>query len=225
MGFSNEWEKRYSNNTHLSVWPWSDVVSLVHRHCKNFINAEDIKVLEFGCGAGANIPLFLSLGMKYFAVEGSATIVKQLHDRYPDLREQISVGDFTVEQPYGNGFKLLIDRASITHNNTESIKSALQIAYDALLPGGIYIGTDWFSTNHTCFNDGKATDDLLTRSDYINGQFAGVGKVHFSDEQHLKELFSNFEIIFMEEKQSRLCEPQENHLFASFNIVGRKPYV
>lgn len=224
MGFSNEWEQRYLNNTHLSIWPWSDIVSLVHRHCNHLINAEDIKVLEFGCGAGANIPLFLSLGMKYFAVEGSPTIVKQLHDRYPELREQISVGDFTVEQPYGGGFKLLIDRASITHNNTESIKSALQIAYDALLPGGIYIGVDWFSTNHSEFKNGNPIDDLLTRTNHINGSFAEVGKVHFSDEQHLKELFLNFEIIFIEEKQSRICEPQDNYLFASFNIVGRKPY-
>ena len=37
MGFSPEWEQRYAENTHLSVWPWSDVVSLVHRHCKHII--------------------------------------------------------------------------------------------------------------------------------------------------------------------------------------------
>lgn len=29
MGFNSEWEQRYAENTHMSVWPWSDVVSLV----------------------------------------------------------------------------------------------------------------------------------------------------------------------------------------------------
>ena len=37
MGFSSEWEQRYAESTHLSVWPWSDIVSLVHRHCKPII--------------------------------------------------------------------------------------------------------------------------------------------------------------------------------------------
>ena len=37
MGFSQEWEQRYADNTHLSIWPWSDIVSLVHRHCKPLI--------------------------------------------------------------------------------------------------------------------------------------------------------------------------------------------
>ena len=32
MSFSAEWEQRYAANTHLSIWPWSDVVSLTRRH-------------------------------------------------------------------------------------------------------------------------------------------------------------------------------------------------
>lgn len=223
MGFSNEWEQRYAANTHLSVWPWSDVVSLVHRHCKHIINAgRRGKVLEFGCGAGANIPLFLSLGMEYFAIEGSPTIVTQLHERYPDMAEQISVGDFTIAQPYGDHFDLVVDRASICCNNTESIRSALHIAYDSLAPGGIFLGTDWYSINHSDFFGGEIAEDKYTRTNHKTGSFIGTGRVHFSDEEHLRELFSDFEIIFLEEKQSRRCEPRDNHLFASWNIVARK---
>ena len=53
MSFSNEWENRYKAKTHLSIWPWSDLVSLVMRHKPI---KENFKVLELGCGAGANIP-------------------------------------------------------------------------------------------------------------------------------------------------------------------------
>ena len=41
----------------MSIWPWSDLVSYVMRYTK--IN-ENYKVLEIGCGSGANIP-FLCL--------------------------------------------------------------------------------------------------------------------------------------------------------------------
>ena len=60
MSFSQEWEQRYAENTHMSIWPWSDVVSLVHRHCKPLISAGGGECLELGCGAGAPIYPFVS---------------------------------------------------------------------------------------------------------------------------------------------------------------------
>jgi SAM-dependent methyltransferase len=225
MSFSNEWEERYAANTHLSVWPWSDVVSLVHRHCKPVMTAGGGRVLELGCGAGANIPLFRALGMDYFAVEGSPSIVKHLHARYPELAAHIVCGDFTRQQPFGGGFDLVVDRAALTHNNTDAIASALQFACDALKPGGVFIGSDWFSTNHSDMKIGEPIDDAFTRANITSGSFAGVGKVHFSDEAHLRDLFSQFEIIFLEEKLTKRREPPDQHQFASWNIVARKPNV
>ena len=225
MSFSTEWEERYSANTHLSVWPWSDIVSLVHRHCKPVIDAGGGRVLELGCGAGANIPLFRALGMDYYGIEGSPTIVKQLHERYPVMVQKIVRGDFTVDQPFAVGFDLVVDRSSLTHNNTVSIKNALQIAFDSLVPGGTFIGVDWFSKNYSDFSFGDATDDEFTKTNITNGSFAGVGKVHFSDEPHLRDLFAHFEIFFIEEKLTKRYEPKDQHQFASWNIVARKPYV
>ena len=99
MGFSQEWEGCYADSTHLSIWPWSDIVSLVHRHCKVLVNRKGGKVMEFGCGAGANIPLFLHLGMEYSGIEGSPTIVSRLKEQYPKVASNIYVGDFCGEHP------------------------------------------------------------------------------------------------------------------------------
>jgi len=222
MGFDLDWEKTYASGTHLSVWPWSDIVSLVNRHCKTLIKKGGGRVLELGCGAGANIPFFLALGMDYSAIEGSSTIVKQLHERYPDLADKIQVGDFTQEQSFQSNFDMVIDRASLTHNTKKVIRRALQIAYDLLKPEGVFIGTDWFSKNHTNFKGGEEFEDEYTRNNHIENQFEGVGNVHFSDEPHLRDLFSKFEIKFMEEKLFRRYEPKDNHQFASWNIVARK---
>jgi SAM-dependent methyltransferase len=222
MGFSSEWEKRYAESTHLSVWPWSDIVSLVHRHCKPII-AGGGRVYELGCGAGANIPLFLSLGLDYYAIEGSATIVDQLHKRYPELSSNILVGDFTLDAPFVGSFDLVIDRAALTHNSSKSIQRAIESVFHSLKPGGLFIGSDWFSINHAAFPGGDSADDEYTRDNYLNGQFAGVGAVHFSDEQHLRDLFHEFTVLFLEEKLTKRHEPADQHQFASWNIVARRP--
>ncbi len=222
MSFSNDWENCYAGNTHLSVWPWSDIVSLVHRHCKPLISSGSVKVLELGCGAGANIPLFLALGWDYYGVEGSPTIVSKLHQRYPDLVTKILVGDFTVSIPFNETFDLVIDRASLTHNTTSSIINALEISLQSLNSGGIFIGSDWFSVNHSDYTLGEKTEDIYTRVNYSKGQFLGVGKVHFSDEIHIRSLLKNFDILYLEEKEIRSYEPKNDHKFSSWNFVARK---
>ncbi len=222
MSFSTEWEERYAANTHLSVWPWSDVVSLVHRHCKHVISGAG-RVLELGCGAGANIPLFRALGIAYYAIDGSPTIVKQLHDRYPDLADNIACGDFTSLQPFPGQFDIVIDRASLTCNSTAAIKKGLQLAFDSLKPEGVFIGSDWYSKSHSDAVGGSLSEDEYTRTNFTTGQFTGTGQVHFSDEEHLRNLFSQFEIIFLEEKLTHRFEPRDRHQFASWNIVAKKP--
>ena len=70
MSFSNEWEESYAAGTHLSIWPWSDLVSLVYRHCADLIR-ERGKVLELGCGDGGNlIPMAVELpGSRFTGIE------------------------------------------------------------------------------------------------------------------------------------------------------------
>ena len=122
MGFSNEWDDKYQDNTHMSVWPWTNLVSLVMR---NKPQKRNFKVLELGCGAGANIPFFVSLEADYYSVEGSKTIVDKLHQRFPYLKDNIMVGDFTDFIPETQ-FDLIVDRASLTCNHEESIIKSLK---------------------------------------------------------------------------------------------------
>ena len=84
MSFSHEWEQRYKDNTHLSVWPWSDIVSLYMRYCRSNV-PDSPRILELGAGAGANIPFFLSLTDQFYGVDGSSSIVESLRTRYPSL--------------------------------------------------------------------------------------------------------------------------------------------
>lgn len=222
-GFSKEWDEIYKLNQQLTSWPWSDLISLIYRHCKDAISNRGV-IFELGCGAGPNIPFIQSIGMDYYGVDGSKSVVQKLHKTFPKLKEKIVVGDFTRKDCFLKIPKvdIIIDRASVTHNTQQSISNTISNSFDSLKSGGYFIGIDWFSTKHSDFVLGADGGDDFTRKEIKVGQFENVGVVHFSDEKHLRSLFSSFDIISLEEKIINIYEPENNHQFASWNIVARK---
>jgi SAM-dependent methyltransferase len=219
MTFSKEWDSRYKENTNMSVWPWSDLVSYVKRYVHLTKNS---RVLELGCGAGANIPFFLSLGVKYYSIEGSATMVNKLKKKFPNIRENIVFGDFTQNIPFSKSFDLVIDRSSLTHNTTKGIMECLENVNQKLKGGGKYVGIDWFSTSHSYYKKGGKIIDSFTRNRFQNGQFQNVGVVHFSNKAHLQNLFKNFEFLVLEHKIIKKEIPSDEEIFASWNFVAQK---
>lgn len=220
MGFSMEWEECYKANTQLSIWPWSDLVSYVMRYARP--KNRECRVLEVGCGAGANIPFFQQLGVDYYAIEGSQTIVDGLRERFPEIKNNIIVGDFTKEIPFDVEFDIVVDRAAVTHNTTVAIENTLALVYGKLKKDGKYIGIDWFSSRHSDYKCGPNKEDDYTFSGYVEGQFTSVGAVHFSDKEHLRNLFAKYYLEIMEEKIIRKEIPGDNQVFASWNLVAKK---
>jgi len=206
----------------LGVWPWSDLVSHVMRYGRP--DRPGYRVLELGCGAGANIPFFTAMGMEYHAIEGSEEIVGRLWRRFPELKSGIVVGDFTKEITAPGHFDLVVDRASLTHNTTAAIKDAIALLKARLKPGSKFIGIDWFSTEHSDYSAGEQVEDVYTRRDVAKGTFAGVGRVHFSDQAHLEQLFSGFQFQSLEHKTVRREIPAgDNHVSAVWNFVASLP--
>jgi SAM-dependent methyltransferase len=220
MNFSKEWDICYKENKQMSIWPWSDLVSYVMRYSK--LAGNDFHVLELGCGAGANIPFFKHLGVHYYSIEGSENIVKVLRGKYPEYKKNIVIGDFTKNIPFKRTFDLIFDRAAITHNSDEAIRQCIQEIYQSLKKGGKFIGIDWFSTRHSDYKLGIENGDEYTKSGIEKGQFVNVGKVHFSDKNHLLDLFSRFSIEIMEHKVINKTIPESNHIFATWNFAAIK---
>ena len=220
MTFSNKWDTCYKNKTHsMNNWPFSDLVSYVMRFSKP--GKSKIRVLELGCGSGANIPFFLSLNAEYFGIDGSKTIIRKLKKKNPMLKNNIVVGDFTKELPFQKKFDLIVDRASINHNPTNGIKKCLDLVHQKLKTNGKFIGIDWFSTRDIGYKSGRKTNDIFTKS-YVGGRYYGVSKIHFNNEKHLLNLLKNFKILCLDEKIYKSIIPIENKTIAVWNVVAQK---
>jgi SAM-dependent methyltransferase len=219
MSSPKEWDTTYRQGGQAIQWPWSDVVGFVTRHGRP---GPGYRVLELGCGSGANIPFFQAARCDYYSVEGSATAVARVQAAHPELRNHIVMADFTSSLPVPGEFDLILDRAALTHNSALDIRRALSLSHRKLKPEGRFIGVDWFSTLHTDYSLGKPGADVNTRTGYQTGIFAGLGEVHFSDERHILELFQEFEMLVLEHKTLETRIPIDGRKIATWNFVARK---
>jgi hypothetical protein len=216
--FSQEWDRQYRAGAHLSVWPFSDLISLVMRNTPT--DRKRLRVLELGVGAGANVPFFIALGCDYVGVDGSDVVVQQLRGRFPEHSGCFVVADFSRPVPLDGLFDLIFDRAAVSHNDSTAIAAVLAWVSNKLTPNGIYVGVDWYSSECTEYREGTPGEDPYTRNGYDSGRFARVGTVHFSTEQHLLDLFREFEFLTLEHKTVISLVPGGNK-FGAFNFVCR----
>lgn len=219
---SGEWDSAYRSGSHHSIWPWSDLVSVCERHVRPRLQSlREPAILEIGCGYGANIPYLRTLG-RYFGVEGSATAQAANQQRYPELSEELRVADFTRELGFGRKFDVICDRASLTHNSDSQIRKCVALVKQSLTMGGVFVGVTWFSKAHSDSLAAPIQEDDYSFSGFTEGQFKGVGIVHFTDEKNLRDIFSDFEIIYLQHRVSNCLVPADTSFRAYYNFVAIK---
>ena len=179
-----------------------------------------LTVLELGFGVGANIPFLVQNDATYWGIEGSDSAVQAARRRWPHLQDRLCVGDFTSELPISE-VDVIIDRSSVTHNDTDAIMAALRLVTNALAPQGLMLATDWFSVQDSSYLSGTEVD-AWTRTDIQDGQFGGLGRVHFSSEEHLRELLAEAQLqpLFVEHKSRENLTTGHRH--ASFDFVAQR---
>ena len=76
----NHWNEIYKQEQQLSIYPWSNLVSVV----KNFYDNKksNAKVLEIGCGMGANINFLLDCGFDYYGIDYSEFAISNLKKNF-----------------------------------------------------------------------------------------------------------------------------------------------
>ena len=176
--------------------------------------------MEIGCGSGANIHFFLSLGYKYYGIDGSSTIVNKLKKKFLQIKKNLVIGDFIKHIQFNERFDLIVDRSALTFNTTEGIKQSLELVYEKMKSNAKYIGIDWISTDHPDYLKGTRVDKY-TKTSYKVGQFVNLGVVHFSNKSHLLNLFKKFKILVLEHKVVTRKIPEEKK-FTEWNFVAMK---
>ena len=205
MTFSPEWQRHWSNTSEIDrIWSFQ-LAYMVQMRCGLDLTGQ--RILELGTGHGNNIDWLVKMGADYWGIEGSETAADVACMVHPLSAEQIAVGDFTQHIPFEGPFDIVIDRAALTHNNSEAIRRCIGMVWDILKPGGLFFASDWFSTAHSEAERGSPDGDATTRTGYTDGQFRGIGRVHFFGEVELARIFKRFDRIYLVERTERSPAP------------------
>jgi len=219
--FSQSYDNIYNDNLQNSVWPWSDLVSKVMyiRHTL----PRSFNVLELGCGRGANIKFLRSVNANYYGIDASLKAISTLKNNYPDLKNNLFCGNFIEEFPINKKIDLIIDRASLTCNSTNDIKKCLQWIKNILKTRSFFVGVDWYSTKHDEFKKGLAQKNDSFLKSYPESSFFQPPQMHFSNAEHLQNLFYEYDLIHMEEKTTKHFVKYKNipTIISSWNFIAK----
>ncbi|MDI4650370.1 class I SAM-dependent methyltransferase [Cohnella hashimotonis] len=198
MSWDPVWEKVFSSQQ-WGKYPGEDLIRFVAR---NFYKAEDrsvIRILEIGCGPGANLWYMAREGFKVYGIDGSSSAVTQaqqyLNASVPGWEGEVIKGDI-INQPYQDGwFDAIIDNEAGSCNSYENALLIYKEAHRVLKPGGkIFIRT--FAEGSW----GEGTGERLAPDAWScsQGPLAGKGYSRFTKQSQIPELLAGFEIESIE---------------------------
>lgn len=198
--FSKEWEEIHRNQE-WGKYPSEQLVRFIAR---NFYNNDrkNIKILDFGCGAGANTWFLAREGFDVYAFDGSESSVNRAKeylnkDGYNNVH--FSVMDGTELDYASDMFDCVVDNVCIYANKKVHIEIMYKEVYERLKKGG--------KLYSACFGektDGYGTGQYIEDNTYENiekGPLEGRAIAHFFTKDELRETLevSGFHNIIIDE--------------------------
>jgi SAM-dependent methyltransferase len=137
MVFDSNWELIFRNRP-WGKYPSEEVIRFVARGFYSRPDRKDVRILDLGCGGGANTWFLAREGFDVVAIDGSPSAIEQakiLLGR-DGLSAEFVRGD--VENlPFSTGiFDAIIDSNCIQHNRWNGIRKIYADVHGLLKPGG-----------------------------------------------------------------------------------------
>ena len=214
------WEEIFRTRN-WGKYPPEHVVRGVARNFYSRPNRAEVRLLEIGCGPGANVWFMAREGFPVAGIDGSPTAIAQAQQRlaHERLSADLRVGDY-IALPWDDGsFDGVIENVSLYCNRWTAIQQALREVRRVLKPGAPFLSS--FFTNRT-WGYGLGTEvEPDGFVDIREGPIAGKGFCLFLKRERISELFSGFSDVVVERISWTL--DNEQHLIEQFVITCRKP--
>lgn len=177
MAWDNIWDDIFSKSD-WGQYPPEEIIRFISRKTSNIHDRHSIKILEVGCGTGANIWYLAREGFSAYGIDGSENAIKKANFRLSkeNLNADLKVGDI-VKLPYNNDFfDIIIDCECLSANNIDDTKKIISEIYRVLKPSGLL-----FSKT---FMDGTSRSDL----------FSDRGYIRLTKKEEIKDIYHKFNV-------------------------------
>jgi SAM-dependent methyltransferase len=223
MAWDTIWDDIFRTNA-WGKYPSEDLIRFIAR---NFYGAPDrsaVKMLEVGCGPGANLWFLAREGFSVFGIDGSPHAItaaqKRLDAECLGWSGQLRVGDI-CELPYDtDSFDATIDNEAIYANCLDDSINIYAELYRVTKPGG-KLYTRMFATGCTGENTGQQVEEKTWI--VSEGPLLGRGLTRFTELSEIKQLLGLFRICSIE--LTTRTEQNRTQQVSEWIVVGEKPAI
>jgi len=220
--WDRSWEKVFQERE-WGKYPNEDLIRFIASLYKPLGSEERkrIKVLEVGCGPGAQVWYLAREGFCAYGVDGSETAIQMCKQRLKDegLSAEVTVGDI-VKLPYPEEFfDAVIDVAATQHNTPENIAIIFSEIHRVLKTNGSFFSL-MRSTRDYLFGHGREIAEN-TFTDIPIGDAKGIGVIHFFTIPEIKNLLKGEFKEFTLEYTERTIESM-SYAIAHYIVTARK---
>lgn len=189
MNTHDAWETIHSRKE-WGGYPSEHVIRFVARNYYK-LDRSRVKILDFGCGTGANTWFLAREGFDTYAFDISESAIKILNMRM--IKEGLTVSTLCsdgLNLPYrDNYFDAIIDNVSIFSNPVDDIRKMYVKCFKMLVSGGKLMSVV-FDKNTTGFGTGKKIEPG-TFDGIEKGPIQGLGMRHFFDKEEFLSVLSD----------------------------------
>src|ERR1035441_1619133 len=222
-GAARSWDPVWEQIFRSREWgkyPPEHLVRFVARNFYRVPDRNEIRLLEVGCGPGANVWFMTREGFNVSGIDGSATAIKQASERLSGegLKADLRVGDYSTIPWPDSSFDGVVENVSLYCNRWDAVKRALGEVRRVLKPGAPFFSS--FFTDRTW---GYGLGTMVEPDGFIDiteGSLAGEGFQLFLNHPRLYELFRDFADVAVERVSWTM--QGEQRLVEQFVITCRK---
>ncbi|NLF97974.1 MAG: class I SAM-dependent methyltransferase [Candidatus Riflebacteria bacterium] len=186
--FDKQWNQVHGTRN----WGRYPAEELVRFMARNYYNQQRnlIRVLDLGCGTGANTWFLCREGFDTVAFDGSFVATQKAvafcsELAVPGVFLQADAGML----PFADSvFDVVADIGAISANNSRGISQILREIWRVLKPGGRVFSSVLFTTSTSGYKTGEKIDSHSYRN-IESGPVAGLGTIHFFTRAEIKRVW------------------------------------
>ncbi len=194
IGWDPIWEEVFIQQE-WGKYPGESLIRFIARNYYK-LNRPDVKILEIGCGAGANIWYMSREGFDVYGIDGSETAIGKASQLLVDenLSAKLTVGDI-IQLPYADGFfDAVVDVECICCNSINDSKKILSEVTRILKPSGQFYSRTFSEKMYVGKQNFRIS--ALEYNNISDGPLAGKGFVRLMDNESIDILYgSQFKIL------------------------------